>query len=176
MFKNLQNYYNSPIIRSLIFIALLWAVLHLIVDSGVFGGRYKINPYTEALNAYVERAMLLFSIPLFILAILINPFYNFWTKRSLLGSNLEDLTGLHEYHWNQAKVLISKHGSESLIILSLRETDDFLSDNQRKDIQRSRLAAETYLTAMEIENKPYKKTVVHIKNSKVKTSTNTGEQ
>ena len=144
MRKTFTKYRHT--LRNFAFIAALWLGLYLLVEAGVFGGRYQYNAVTETSKSYIDINLISLSIPIFLIAIFLNPFYDFWKK----PSQLQQITGLEEFHWEQARAAIDRYGEEAPKVLAIREGDDVLIDDQKRDFRKSRLAAETILKAKNI--------------------------
>ncbi len=147
-----KKYCSHPATRNLIFFAALWLATHMLVEAGVFGGRYQFNPSTETSKSFIDRGLISLSIPLFLIAVLLNPFFKFRVRRA---SELETITCLEEFHWNQAHAIIDRYGEEAPTVLAIRSGDDILSEAQKQDFLKSKLAAETILNAAKTQANTY---------------------
>lgn len=149
----MQDDRRLHLIRTSCCIFIAWLACDFLLKSGIFFDNYSWDPDNERTSRVgpdIEEARL--GVALLVAAIIINPFYNLFKVRGD-ELDLETSTGLHEYYWLQAKGLVSKYGNDAVVKLALKESDDFLTDNQRKDFAKSRLAADLLLKVEELGEK-----------------------
>ena len=137
----IYKFVKNRAVHNIIFIAFVWLAVSYYVDSGILNKD----------NYGISEEALKWSALNLLIAIFINPFCNFWTEKKP-GLEFKEITGLDEYYWAQAQSVVSKSGKEALTILALREGDDILSDNQRKDFRKAYIAAELILKAKDLSS------------------------
>lgn len=154
MKDKIKNLIENKKFKLLFFFLMLWVGCYLLLKSGIFFENFMWDMEGERrvrANPDINDAAM--GLGFIMIAIIKNPFRNLFANNYACKGNIMAITGVEEHNWVQAQGLVNKYGSDAITKLALRESDDFLSDHQRMDFYKTRIAAELLLQAKKLNEK-----------------------